>query len=71
MAHVEVVNRQEIDGKERKRGEVIEVSAGRARDLIAAGKVRAADGPGDVDSKGGGKDSPKPAPATKEVAKNG
>ncbi|GAA1579281.1 hypothetical protein [Leucobacter aridicollis] len=71
MTHVQVVNRQEIDGKERKRGEVIEVSHGLARDLIAAGKVRAAEAPGDIESKGAGKDSPKPAPATKEVAKNG
>lgn len=59
MAHVEVVNRQVIDGKERKRGEVVEVSEGRARDLIAAGKVRAP------------KETPKAAPATKEGAKNG
>ena len=71
MAHVEVVNSQEIDGKDRKRGEAIEVSAGRARDLIAAGKVRAADKPDAANSTGAGKDSPKPAPATKEVAKNG
>ncbi|GAA1323150.1 hypothetical protein ACFSWE_08625 [Leucobacter albus] len=74
MAHVEVVNRQEIDGVNYERGEVIEVSAGRARDLISAGKVRAAEKPKRVPASNGGseaKESPKPAPATKEVAKNG
>lgn len=71
MAYVEVVNRQEIDGKERERGDVIEVSDGHARDLIAAGKARAADKPDAANSTGAGKDTPKPAPATKEVAKNG
>lgn len=40
MTRVEVVNRQEIDGKEYKRGEVIDVPDGRARDLITAGKAR-------------------------------
>lgn len=59
MAKVEVVNRQVIDGKEYKRGEAAEVSEGRARDLIAAGKAREVKG------------SPKPAPVAKEVAKNG
>ena len=59
MARVEVVNRQEIDGKEVKRGQVIEVSPGRARDLIAAGKVREVE------------EAPKPAPVTKEAVKNG
>lgn len=39
MAKVKVVNRQVIDGKERKRGEVIEVSPGRARDLENQGKA--------------------------------
>lgn len=57
MAKVEVVNRQEIDGKEYKRDQVIEVSEGRARDLIKAGKVRAV------------AETPKPAPVPKE-AKN-
>lgn len=41
MTKVQVVNRREIDGKERKRDEVIEVSPGQARDLISAGKARA------------------------------
>lgn len=59
MAQVEVVNRQVIDGKEYKRGQVITVSDGRARDLINAGKARQA------------AETPKPAPAPKEVAKNG
>lgn len=40
MTRVEVVNRQAIDGKEYKRGQVISVAPGRARDLINAGKVR-------------------------------
>lgn len=75
MTRVEVVNRQEIDGKTYKRGEVIEVSAGRARDLISAGKVRAPEDPkrGEAAANGGSeaKETPKPVPATKEVAKNG
>lgn len=50
---VEVVNRQEIGGEVRERGEVIELPRGRARDLIRAGKVR---------------EVPKPAPKTDEVA---
>ena len=41
MTRVEVVNRQSIDGKEYKRGQTVELSNGRARDLIIAGKVRA------------------------------
>lgn len=40
MTKVQVVNRQEIDGKEYKRGQVIDVAPARARDLIAAGKAR-------------------------------
>ena len=40
MTKVEVVNRQVIDGKEYKRGEVITVTDGRARDLITDGKAR-------------------------------
>lgn len=39
MTKVVVVNSQEIDGKYRKRGETITVSPGRARDLVAVGKV--------------------------------
>lgn len=39
MAKVQVANGQEIDGKYRKSGEVIEVSPGRARDLEFQGKV--------------------------------
>ena len=39
MVKVQVVNGQEIDGKKRKSGEVIEVSPGRARDLIYDGKA--------------------------------
>lgn len=41
MPKVQVVNAQSIDGVYRKRDEVIDVSPGRARDLIAAGKARA------------------------------
>lgn len=40
MTKVQVVNRQAIDGKEYKRGQVIDVSPGRARDLLNEGKVR-------------------------------
>lgn len=40
MAKVEVVNRQVIDGKEYKRGQVVDLSDGLARDLVTAGKVR-------------------------------
>lgn len=40
MAKVEVVNRQVIDGKEYKRGQVVDLSDGQARDLVTAGKVR-------------------------------
>lgn len=67
MAKVKVVNRQVIDGKERKRGEVIEVSAGRARDLVNDGKVqlvRAAD-------KAAAKPGGAPKPAQVKGAKNG
>ena len=39
MAKVQVANGQEIDGRYRKSGEVIEVSPGRARDLEFQGKV--------------------------------
>lgn len=45
MTKVVVVNSQEIDGKRRKRDEVIDVSPGRARDLINEGKARAQDAP--------------------------
>ncbi len=57
MTRVEVVNRQVIGGKERKKGEVIEVSAARARDLFNESKAR----PVTAESK----------PAAKEGAKNG
>lgn len=40
MAKVEVVNRQVIDGKEYKRGQVVDLSDGQARDLRRDGKVR-------------------------------
>lgn len=40
MTKVVIVNGQEIDGKYRKSGEVIEVSPGRARDLEFQGKVK-------------------------------
>lgn len=59
MTRVEVVNRQEIGGKEYKRGQVITVADGEARDLINAGKAR-------VPVK-----AEKPAPESKEAVKNG
>lgn len=39
MTKVRVVNAQEIDGVRRRRGEVIDVSPGRARSLVNAGKA--------------------------------
>lgn len=72
MTKVEVVNRQVIDGQEYKRGQVITVTDGRARDLITAGKARpVAPEPADsgepaVDTKA----KAKPKPASKET-KNG
>jgi hypothetical protein len=59
MTRVEVVNRQVIGGKERKKGEVIDVSPARARDLINESKARPVEA------------VEKPAPAAKEGAKNG
>lgn len=69
MAHVEVVNAQPIDGVERERGEVIEVSDGRARDLVAAGKANWATTPSAVTNEAD-KATPKPAPEKKEGGKN-
>lgn len=57
MTRVKIVNRQVIDGEEVKRGQVITVSDGRARDLINSGKAVPA------------QEAPKPAPVNKE-AKN-
>ena len=56
MTKVEVVNRRVIDGKERKRGEVIDVTPGRARDLINSGKAVAH------------AEAPKPAPVISPAA---
>lgn len=55
LTKVEVVNAQQIDGVHRKSGEVIDVSPGRARDLINAGKANAAvkHAPAPSDVKGG------------------